>query len=128
MSYARYTLYVCPSCDYHGISGVSGGVGPWPGDGKVRCPSRICEYRTVMQEDGALYHYPDLLKVLHKSEAPAALRWIELNADVPADYPNQAIRLRQIRDRAHEALKDIADAAEGRSIVENDAIQAEHHD
>lgn len=30
-------------------------------------------------------------------------------------------------EMTREALKDAADAAEGRSIVENDAIQAEHH-
>lgn len=45
-------LYGCPSCDYVGIHGVSGGVGPWPGDGKIRCPSRTCEYRTVMEPRG----------------------------------------------------------------------------
>jgi hypothetical protein len=37
-------------------------------------------------------------------EALAALRWIESNADVPADFPNQHIRLRQIHARAAEAL------------------------
>jgi hypothetical protein len=47
-------LYICPECGYTGISGVSGGVGPWLGDGKVRCPSSRCEYRTVMEEKGAL--------------------------------------------------------------------------
>lgn len=40
-------------------------------------------------------------------EARAALRWIAFNADVPADFPNQHVRLRQIKARADEALDDM---------------------
>ncbi len=47
-------LFECPECSYVGISGVTGGVGPWPGDGKVRCPSSRCEYRTVMEPQSTL--------------------------------------------------------------------------
>jgi hypothetical protein len=42
-------------------------------------------------------------------EARAALRWIASNADVPADFPSLAVRLRQIASRAQEALDDTSE-------------------
>lgn len=39
-------------------------------------------------------------------EALSALRWIASNADVPPDFPNAHVRLRQIAARANEALAD----------------------
>lgn len=41
-------------------------------------------------------------------EAKRALNWIwENTADLPADFPNQGVRLRQVADRANEAIRDI---------------------
>src|SRR5215212_4167039 len=41
-------------------------------------------------------------------EAVAALRWISTNTtDLPADFPNGSVRLRQVANRANEALRDI---------------------
>lgn len=50
----RFNLWACPRCGYQSIEGITGGVGPWPGDGQVRCPSSTCEYRTVMEYEGTL--------------------------------------------------------------------------
>lgn len=51
---AQFQLWICPECDHHGIETKRGGVGPWPGDGNIRCPSRVCEYRTIMRHRGTL--------------------------------------------------------------------------
>lgn len=48
-------------------------------------------------------------------ELQAAMRWISSNADVPADWKNASVRLRQIRDRADEALTDAYAIFDGRA-------------
>jgi hypothetical protein len=89
-------LFECPECGHLGIKGVAGGVGEWPGDGKIRCPSRLCEYRTVMRPCGQY--------------VPKAADWVTLPVDIARMAAEHSGRLADIvRICEHEAHADTID-------------------